>query len=220
MIELILIREAARRLGVSDTAVHKAIKAERIAAPLDEDNDPRNGRRRLRWPAVRDQWEANTDASRRYHVGGTGQSKQRLAYAKNPYEDALAAFGEPEPSKKAPAEPPKQPQEPVEPADEGADDPSGPSLADSRAKRERWLAEKARMEAEEMAGTLVRAETVKNQAFRLARGARDALMTLPDRLAPILASQTDLHEVHKTLLDDIERICERISQDAANFAEQ
>lgn len=200
--ELIGIREAARRLGVSDTAVHKAIKAGRVnlAEPTP------TGRPRVAWPLVQEQWNANTDAGRRTHAG------PKKAPPAPPPPVMAAEPAPPPPPAPAPA------PEPAAPAPEPPRQPTGPSYAASRALREAYQARLAKLEFEERSGKLVDAAEVKSRAFRLARSARDSLMTMPDRLAPILASSTDVQEVHRLLLEDIERTCQRLADEAVTIA--
>lgn len=78
-----------------------------------------------------------------------------------------------------------------------------PDLNESRARREHYLAEKAKQEALVGRGELVEVAAVKAEAFALARSLRDGLMRIPDRLSPILASTTDSRDVHKKLSDEI-----------------
>lgn len=64
--ELISLREAARRLGVSDTAVRKAIETGRIrVASRTEKSD----RPLLEWAGLQSAWFANSDESKRTHGG-------------------------------------------------------------------------------------------------------------------------------------------------------
>lgn len=195
-IELIAIREAARRLGVSDTAVRKAIDKGRINAPLDEDKDPSNGRPRLRWPDCETQWMANSDMSKRTHAGSQGSPKRALDYVQ-----------------------PSQPQEPRVPAGGGEEIDAegdvaihdGMTLTEAKTAKAIYDARKARMDYEEATGVLVRAEEVRSKVFKMARAARDELTTMEDRLSPILASLTDLTEVRKLLREETRRVCERIA---------
>jgi len=190
--ELIAVREAARRLGVSDTAVHKAIKAGRVSIAS---RHPKNDRPLMAWPKVRDEWMSNTDAGRRTHVGSQG-SERRKGYTDDaPPEVRLSTTSD-------------------EAENEASVAGAAPSLATSRAVREVYQARLAKLEYEQKVGKLIEADQVKARAFRMARSARDALLTMPDRLAPILASSTDVQEVHRLLIEDIERTCLRIAQDA------
>lgn len=44
---------------------------------------------------------------------------------------------------------------------------------------------------------------VKTEAFALARAVRDALMGIPDRLAPMLAATQDARQVHHLLSEEL-----------------
>lgn len=78
-----------------------------------------------------------------------------------------------------------------------------PNFNVSRAKREAYQAELARLEYEEKQGTLVDAEAVKKEAFRTARLVRDAMLNIADRIAAELAADTDAFSVHKRLTTEI-----------------
>lgn len=73
----------------------------------------------------------------------------------------------------------------------------------SRAKRESYNAELARLEYEEKQATLVDAEAVKKAAFATARQVRDGMLNIPDRLAAELAAMTDQFEIHRRLTAEI-----------------
>jgi len=78
-----------------------------------------------------------------------------------------------------------------------------PDLNDSRARREHYLAEKARLDALQGRKELLPADQVKAEAFNLARGLRDGLMRVADRLAPTLAATADARQVHHLLMEEI-----------------
>ena len=193
--ELIGIREAARRLGVSDTAVHKAIKAGRVTVA---GRTPTSNRPLVAWPQTQDDWLANSDQTKRSHVGSRGSPRREA----DPVPQVQLATS-------------ARPDEVPDDAPAVGRTPTGPSYAQSRAIREAYQARLAKLEFEERSGKLIDANEVKVRAFKLARGARDALLTLPDRLAPILASSTDVQEIHRLLLEDIERTCRQIAEEAA-----
>jgi hypothetical protein len=77
------------------------------------------------------------------------------------------------------------------------------NYAHARAVREHFRAELARLEYEKRAGKLVDADGVKAAAFNEARHARDQLLALPDRLAPVLAGLDDAGEIHRVLTAEI-----------------
>jgi len=171
------IRGYARHRGVSHTAVRKAAAAGRITARPDGID-----------PTVADQeWAASTDLSRpRNSV--IGVPKKRRDPGASP--DPLGAIG---------------------PATGEA--PNGPTTGDaarlvssyagSRAVREAYQARLAKLEFEQKSGKLVDADEVRAQIFALGRRARDGLLGMPDRLAPILAGQADPAVIHRLLTDEI-----------------
>ena len=85
------------------------------------------------------------------------------------------------------------------------------SYTTSRAIREAYTARLARLEYEEKVGELISADKVRLQAFNTARRARDLLLAIPDRVAPIVAGITDAQECHRILLEEIHRVCDELS---------
>lgn len=55
----------------------------------------------------------------------------------------------------------------------------------------------------EMEGSLVSAEKVKADSFLFARSIRDQLLSIPDRLSPILAAEKDERKIYIRLQDEI-----------------
>lgn len=92
---------------------------------------------------------------------------------------------------------------------EGADGavPGTLTYASARARREAALAEMAEIELQRQRGELVQTKAVCERIRALARGARDMLLALPDRLAPRLAGESDPFECHRILLEELERVC-------------
>jgi hypothetical protein len=85
------------------------------------------------------------------------------------------------------------------------------SLTEAKTAKAIYDARMARIEYEESQKILVKAEEVRSAAFKLARAARDELLTIEDRLSPILASETDLTAVRMILREEVRRVCERIA---------
>lgn len=86
---------------------------------------------------------------------------------------------------------------------EGLPEDAIPDLNESRARREHYQAEQAKMAALQGRGELVPAAEVRREAFALARAVRDALMGLPDRVAPMLAATADAAQCHRLLSEEI-----------------
>lgn len=96
-------------------------------------------------------------------------------------------------------------------ANEPGSDAARGSYTTSRAVRESYLARLAKLEYEEKSGRLVSADEVRISTFNVARAARNMLLALPDRLAPILAAMTSAREVHALLSTEVRRVCEEIA---------
>jgi phage terminase Nu1 subunit (DNA packaging protein) len=102
--------------------------------------------------------------------------------------------------------------DPVEPAPKDAKelrrrvdalpDDSIPELNESRARREHYQAELAKLQVTQQRGELVPVDHVKKEAFALGRSVREALANLADRLSHQLAGETDPARIHKVLSDE------------------
>jgi len=73
----------------------------------------------------------------------------------------------------------------------------------SKAAREFFNAKIARLNYEERAGTLVDAEQVKKESFKVGRRVRDSMLGLPERLAAELANMTEPREIAVYLKEQI-----------------
>ena len=81
-------------------------------------------------------------------------------------------------------------------------DDSIPELNESRARREHYQAELAKLQVALQRGELVPADEIKKQAFQVGRSVREALANLADRLSHQLAGETDATVIHKMLSDE------------------
>ncbi len=66
-------------------------------------------------------------------------------------------------------------------------------------------ADSAVLDAKMKKGEMLLAEDVKKDAFNFGRRVRDAMLSIPDRLADQLAVETDSAEIHKKMLAEIRR---------------
>lgn len=208
MSEKIGIREASRRLGVSDTAVRKAITAGRITIASRNDK----GHPELAWPDIQQQWNQNSDAAKRTHVGSQGGVKRAKDDLQDPEFQVKNIY--------SPEKPKKPSKKDIDDDDNAGDSVSGVQIHDhmtlneAKAAKAIYDARKAKMDYEEATGVLVRIEDVRSKIFKMTRSARDELLTIEDRLSPILASQTDITDVRATLREEIRRVCERIAAES------
>lgn len=181
---LVSQREYSRIRGVSHSAVRKAIATGRISTSDGTSKGKID-------PAVADrEWAENTDLS---------TSRNSVAGA---------------PKHRRAKDGPSLPME----LDGGNGDGSGRSAgaggtgyARARAAREAALAQIAKLDLDERMGVLVRADEVKLAAFNAARKARDQLIAIPARLAPVLVAVETSAEIEALLDSEIERICKELS---------
>lgn len=86
-----------------------------------------------------------------------------------------------------------------------------PSFAQSRAIREAYAARLTRLEFDQRSGKLVDKAELKMKLAKLHMAVRDALRTIPDRVAPIVAAETDQAKIHAMLLKEIGQALEGLS---------
>lgn len=100
--------------------------------------------------------------------------------------------------------------------DAGIDPNAPPPLAESKTLEAAYKARLAQIEYEEKSGKLVDAEKVKKEAFRTARITRDAMLSIPDRLAAELAGITEPFVIHQKLTAEIRGAIEEVSKACAD----
>lgn len=79
------------------------------------------------------------------------------------------------------------------------------ALQKARTIREQYAAATAKLDYEKAIGKVVDAAEVRAAAFTASRKARDKLMTIPDRIAPMFPDIA--HQLHTILTEEIERVC-------------
>ena len=75
-----------------------------------------------------------------------------------------------------------------------------------RIERERFQVKLRELEYLQKAGKLVAKEEVERQVFEDFRALRDGFLNIPERLAGVLAAESDEHVVYQTLRGEIERV--------------
>ena len=88
----------------------------------------------------------------------------------------------------------------------------------SRQIKELYDAKMAKLEYEKAIGTLVEKADVQKEAFKIGRIIRDTLMGLPDRLAGVLASETDQKKIHALLTKELCQVLEVLATQPASGA--
>jgi phage terminase Nu1 subunit (DNA packaging protein) len=89
------------------------------------------------------------------------------------------------------------------------------SYEEARRRRETAEANLAEMKQAEMQGTLIRADAVRTAWAAKITGARDALLQIPSRVAPVLAACSDLVEVTALLEAELRQALDELSTEAA-----
>ena len=87
-----------------------------------------------------------------------------------------------------------------------------PAYGESKAKREYFLAELAKLDVEEKKEQLVSVDEIKKSSFAKARAMREALTNLADRLSHQLAGEDDATVIHKIIYSEHREVLENLSQ--------
>lgn len=185
MSDLITITEYAKRRGISDAAVHQALKDGRIEAITV------NGKRLIHEDLADRQWRERTQHSKARRKQTASAKLQSSSPA------AVAAEAPPAPT----------------PVSFSSDASGDASYMDARTRREAALAQLAELELAKSSQRLVDRDRVATAAMRLGRLLRDAILGLPTQLSPELAAMTDpltvearLTEALRQVLDDVSRL--------------
>ena len=87
-----------------------------------------------------------------------------------------------------------------------------PAYGESKAKREYFLAELAKLDVEEKKEQLVSVDEIKKSSFARARAMREALTNLADRLSHQLAGEDDATVIHNLLSTEHREALENLAQ--------
>lgn len=183
---LVSQKEFAELKGVSAEAVRQAIQGGRLKNCLHFDGIHKKAK--LDPVVAAEEWERNTDHSKRYR----GRDIRVPLPRAEPYT---------KPNVNRPDEPPA---------------PNAPTANQSRAILEAYRARLAKLEYEEKSGKLVDAEKVKAEAYKLARTVRDSMFNIPDRVAAEFAGISTAAEIHMRLTDEIRKALESLIVNAVD----
>ena len=87
-----------------------------------------------------------------------------------------------------------------------------PAYGESKAKREYFLAELAKLDVEEKKEQLVSVDEIKKSSFATGRSIREALTNLADRLSHQLAGEDDATVIHNLLSTEHREALENLAQ--------
>lgn len=228
MADRVSLRAYAMHRDCALRAVQKAIETGRLSEPAFG----RDAQGRLEWIDVEladQQWKANTDPAAAAKAGKEYTSDGRLDVVDR---EGLTPSG---PRDGVDDEDTLDELDPVDAAPEdlvaqAAADPGAPAAAPaaaplatsssssdyqkSRAQREHYAAEQAKLDYFKNRGELVSAADVRDTLFKRYRALRDKFLNIPDRVATILAAERDPVRVHAALTDEIERVLSDFSTES------
>jgi len=180
------VTQFAAHLGVHHSAVQKAIQTKRITSWERDDK----GRTWIDQKAAAAEWARNTDP--------VEAAKNGKFWLVPPAGVAVAAAANE--TERGPISAPLDAPEP-EAAGRLAGDETDYQAA--RTKREQANAQLAQLELLRELGVLVPRADVEKAAALAARVVRDAILSVPDRLAPLLAAETDATRIYAHLDNEL-----------------
>lgn len=86
----------------------------------------------------------------------------------------------------------------------------------SRAQKEHYLAQLAKIEYEEKMGTLLNANETRETIIKLVTETKDALLGIPDRVSPVLVAINDPNELATFLRQEINEALANLSRADSN----
>ena len=85
------------------------------------------------------------------------------------------------------------------------------TFGEAKTLRETYMAALAKLEYRERLGKLVSREQVHKEAFETGRLVRDQFLNLPDRIAGLLAAETNQERVYQILTEEIQQALEALT---------
>lgn len=108
---------------------------------------------------------------------------------------------------------------PVQPPTDEPDDGS-PVYSTSRAQREAYQAEGARLDLEERLGRIVNADEIERRTVEAFRRTRDRLLGMPAQMAPALAAAGDERAIRMLLTAEIRKVLEGLADELNHLSEK
>jgi hypothetical protein len=177
------VKECARLLGVSDTAIHKAIKAGRCQKHKDGSVDVE---------AVRLGMALTADPFR-------GGQRQAGVFGEALTGSAVSLPGE------LPLHMPEA--APAAAADSGR---GHRPLLDARTLTEQARAEREQIELAKLKGSVAEIAPISRAVHDAMMAARSELLSLPDRLTPLVTPEQDPAKVYGLIEIEVQRVCQTL----------
>lgn len=196
----ISLREYGRRRGCSGEAVRRAIQSGRLVESVTRDA---RGRPKIADPALADsEWGGSTSPAQQRDQGQIG--------------DAVSRSKGGDGKTRAPSTTPVEPK-----GDNGGGEEDGGNATaargyqKARAVKEHYNARIAQLEYEEKAGKLVDADEVRRQYEDAGRKIKQGMQAIPDRVAPIVAAESDPKVVHEMISKEVEQVLKELADSNA-----
>jgi hypothetical protein len=189
------VKECARLLGISDTAIHKAIKAGRCQKHPDGSVDVE---------AVRLGMALTADPLRggQREAGVFGEAMTGSAVSL-PGELPLLLPDAPPAGQAGPAPESGRGHRP---------------LLDARTLTEQARAEREQIELAKLKGTVAEIEPMLRAVRDAMVSARSELLSLPDRLTPLVTPEQDPAKVYGLIETEVQRVCQTLQDKLAQMA--
>jgi hypothetical protein len=140
------------------------------------------------------------------------KANAELDYSTGAYREPTPVRRESEPTKQEAAKPkqniPKINNNDVKPADNTN---KKPSYYEARAANEIIKAKIHKVEYDKLVGSLLPREEVEKVFFDTGREIRDHLLSITDRISPLIAAESDLHKCTQLLKTEIHSVLESMS---------
>jgi hypothetical protein len=198
------VKECARQLGVSDTAIHKAIKAGRCQKHQDGSVDVE---------AVRLGMALTADPFR----GGQRQAGVFGEASTGSAVSMPSALGDVQPGGDVSmtGELPFNAPEAAPAAELGR---GHRPLLDARTLTEQARAEREQIELAKLKGTLAEIAPMTRAVHDAMVAARSELLSLPDRLTPLVTPEQDPAKVYGLIETEVQRVCQTLQDKLAQMA--
>jgi hypothetical protein len=134
------------------------------------------------------EWQANTDPAKQTDSGTNGTSQN-----------------------------PRDPQSPASRAADSVPPIAASGYFASRAVREAYRARREKLQFERESAAMVPLEEVRSAGFTTGRRIREHLLTLADRVAPLVAGIDDRDACHRVISDEVERALEELEAGALGW---
>ncbi len=92
------------------------------------------------------------------------------------------------------------------------------TFGEAKTERETYLAKQAKLDYYKAIGKVVLADTVNKRAFEVGRRVREQLFTIPNRIAGVLAAETDQEKVYQVLMGELQQALEALTEGQESHA--